>query len=270
MKQIIAINSNSYHGFTLDDAIMGMKQAGFSTIELTATRGWTEHVLPDMSFRGLLQVRNRLNAEKIEVVGMSGHCNLMDPDRLKDFRENIALAGFFGARHILSSIGEAHLQDQVTDESALQEHLISLIPDLEQEDLLLCLEVHGQNHGSGAAIARIVRELGHPRVKIAYDTANALFYSDVDLLADVAFAADEIAYIHLKDKGGDRKVWDFPALGKGWVPFPDLFKLLEEKNIYVPWSIEIEFTAEGAQNVEEVHQALLDSASYLHSLGYDF
>ena len=49
-KRIIAINSNTYHGFTLDQALEGIKAAGFHSIELTATKGWTEHVFPNMSF----------------------------------------------------------------------------------------------------------------------------------------------------------------------------------------------------------------------------
>lgn len=40
---------------------------------------------------------------------MSGHCNLMDPERIPDFEKNIRLAAFFGCQYIVSSIGEAHL-----------------------------------------------------------------------------------------------------------------------------------------------------------------
>ena len=43
-KRIIAVNSNCYHGYPIEDAIAGIKAAGFKYIELTATKGWTEHV----------------------------------------------------------------------------------------------------------------------------------------------------------------------------------------------------------------------------------
>ena len=55
---------------------------------------------------------------------------------------------------------------------------------------------------------------------VNYDTANALFYGNVDLAQDLDESMDAIRYVHLKDKGGERTVWDFPALGKGWIDFP--------------------------------------------------
>ena len=46
MKRIIAVNSNCYHGYTIEEAVAGIRKAGFRYIELTATKGWT-----DMFFR---------------------------------------------------------------------------------------------------------------------------------------------------------------------------------------------------------------------------
>ena len=62
MKRIIAVNSNCYHGYTIEEAIAGIREAGFHYIELTATKGWTEHVFPDMSFERLLATGRRLMA----------------------------------------------------------------------------------------------------------------------------------------------------------------------------------------------------------------
>ena len=39
MNRIIAVNSNCYHGFTIEEAIEGIAAAGFKYIELTATKG---------------------------------------------------------------------------------------------------------------------------------------------------------------------------------------------------------------------------------------
>ena len=94
-----------------------------------------------------------------------------------------------------------------------------------------------------------------------YDTANALFYGNVDLSEDLDASLDAIRYFHLKDKGGERTVWDFPALGKGWIDFPMIFKQLEQAGDNSPFSIEIEFTQAGSKNLEEVNQAVRDSAS---------
>ena len=40
-ERIIAVNSNCYHGYSIEEAIAGIKAAGFRYIELTATKGWS-------------------------------------------------------------------------------------------------------------------------------------------------------------------------------------------------------------------------------------
>lgn len=267
MKAIVAVNSNCYHGYSLDRAIEGIKRSGFSAIELTATRGWTEHVMPEMPFKELAKIKKQLQEENLLPIAMSGHCNLMDPERLTDFLENMELASYFGCRFIVSSIGEAHLEDKVVDERDLTNHLICLLPDLERLDLMLVLEVHGKQHGSGKEIRRIVKAVNSPLVKINYDTANAIFYGDVDVVQDMEAVIDDIAYIHLKDKAGPKDVWNFPALGEGYVDFDNIFKMLKEKQNNAPLSIEIEFTEQGPRDANEVDAALVTSANYLKSLG---
>lgn len=268
MKRVIAVNSNCYHGYSIEDAIDGIADAGFHYIELTATKGWTEHVFPDQSFQYLWSVKERLEAKGLIPIAMSGHCNLMDTSRIHDFINNIRLAAFFGCTYIVSSIGEAHLEDKaVASNEEVARHIRDLVPQLEQFGLTLVLEVHG-DHGTGKILKEIAGLVGSHRVAVAYDTANALFYGDVDLSEDLDASMDAIRYIHLKDKGGERTVWDFPALGKGWIDFPMIFDKLEKAGNSSPFSIEIEFTQAGSRNLEEVNQAVRDSAQYLKAHGF--
>ena len=221
MKRIIAVNSNCYHGYTIEEAIAGIREAGFHYIELTATKGWTEHVFPDMPFERLLAIQNLLRQNELTPFSMSGHCNLMDPERIPDFEKNIRLAAFFGCQYIVSSIGEAHLANKaVADDDEVARRVASLIPMLEENNLILVLETHGKEHGTGEKLARIVRKIGSPRVKLNYDTANVIFYGGVDPVQDLKTCMAETAYIHIKDKGGRDDVWDFPALGKGMAEGP--------------------------------------------------
>ncbi|EHM43208.1 AP endonuclease, family 2, partial [Flavonifractor plautii ATCC 29863] len=268
MGRIIAVNSNCYHGYSIEQAIDGIAAAGFRYIELTATKGWTEHVFPDQSFERLWQVKERLAEKGLTPFSMSGHCNLMDTARIHDFISNIRLAAFFGCGYIVSSIGEAHLSDQaVASNEVVAEHIRALVPELEKYGLTLVLETHG-DHGSGRILKEIVDRVGSPRVGINYDTANALFYGNVDLGADLDASMDAIRYMHLKDKGGERTVWDFPALGKGWLDFPLVFDKLAKAGNDCPFSIEIEFTQAGAKDLAEINQAVKDSAEYLTAHGF--
>lgn len=267
-ERIIAVNSNCYHGYSIEEAIAGIQAAGFHYIELTATKGWTEHVFPDQSFQRLLEVKDLLDKAGLIPFAMSGHTNLMDVERIPDFVKNIRLAHFFGAKYIVSSIGEAHLADKaVASNEIVAEHIRGFLPYLEKYDMILVLEVHG-DHGTGTILKEIAQLVDSPRVLVNYDTANAIFYGDVDVMEDVSGCLDKVGYFHLKDKAAGRQEWNFPALGKGYVPFPELFRLLEERGDTSPFSIEIEFTQAGPRDLAEINQAVQDSADYLKAQGF--
>lgn len=269
MQRTIIVNSNCYHGHDIFRAIDGIKKAGFRNIELTCTKGWTEHVFPTHSFKEIQKVKDYLEKNDISVIGFSGHCNLMDEERLEDFIDNIDLAAFFKARYIVSSVGEAHLKDkkEVGDDD-LVKNLNTLLPYLEKYNLILVIEVHGE-HGRASRIKEITKKVNSDRVKICYDTANAIFYGGVEGCEDLEAAVDEVRYLHIKDKKGDPKEWNFPALGEGYVDFPALFDVLDRNNNDSPLSIEIEFTEKGSESAEEVDAALVQSARYLKGLGYN-
>ena len=269
MKRIIAVNSNCYHGYSIEEAIAGIRAAGFHYIELTATKGWTEHVFPSMSFEYLCSVKDKLKEADLVPFAMSGHCNLMDRERIGDFLANIRLAAFFDCEYIVSSIGEAHLKDNaVASNQAVAEHIRELVPYLEENDLTLVLENHG-DHSTGKIIKEIVNLVDSPRVRINYDTANVIFYAGVDPLDDIPTCVDKIGFLHIKDKIGGLKEWNFPALGKGRVDFPGIFKLLADAKNDSPMSIEIEFTDKGPKDLDEVNQAVKDSCDYLTGLGVE-
>ena len=138
---------------------------------------------------------------------------------------------------------------------------------LEKYDMKLVLEVHG-DHGTGVILKEIAELVASDRVLVNYDTANAIFYGDVDVVKDFGECMDKVGYIHLKEKAGGRQEWDFPALGEGYVPFPEVFAMLDEADNLSPFSIEIEFTAAGPRDLAEIDQAVLDSAAYLKAQGF--
>src|SRR5690554_1488741 len=192
MERIIALNSNTYHGYSLKEAFEGMDKAGFGYVELTATKGWTEHVFPTMSLEELWAIKGDMVRRGITPFALSGHTNLMDEERHEDFIMNMRLAAFFGCTYILSSIGEAHLEDrkEISDEE-VAEKVKELVPYLEEYDLTLCLENHGK-HGTGKQLKDIVSQVDSSRVLINYDTANAIFYGGVNLEEDFLSCIDHV------------------------------------------------------------------------------
>lgn len=268
MKRIIIANSNCYHGFSMEEAIEGIREAGFHYIELTATRGWTEHVFPSMTFSRLCKIQDELQKADLTPISMSGHCNLMDPQRLTDFTDNIRLAAFFGCEYIVSSVGEAHLKDnRVASNRELMKNICELLPLLEKHGMKLMLEVHGA-HGSGKILKEVTDAVASPLVSINYDTANAVFYGGVDLAQDLDACMDSIGYMHVKDKAGERTEWNFPALGEGFVDFPMIFEKLNRAGNNCPLSVEVEFTKEGPADLASVDKAMQKSAAYLTAHGF--
>jgi L-ribulose-5-phosphate 3-epimerase len=269
VKRIIAVNSNCYHGFSISEAIDGIKAAGFHYIELTATKGWTEHVFPTHSFSELVQIKDKLEAAGLIPLAMSGHCNLMDKERIGDFIMNMELAAFFGCEYIVSSIGEAHLKDKafLSNEEAAA-NIRELIPYLKKKDLRLVLETHG-DHGTGVILKEIVDLIDSELVSINYDTANVIYYGDVNIKEDLQACIEKVGYMHLKDKKGATKEWNFPAVGEGNIDMPMIFDMLEKDNNQCPFSIEIEFTQAGPKNLEEVNRAVKKSYDYLISQGFE-
>jgi sugar phosphate isomerase/epimerase len=76
-----------------------------------------------------------------------------------------------------------------------------------------------------------------------------------------------LKHIHLKDKRGGARVWDFPAVGEGHVNFWGLFKILEQEGYTAPFSVEIEFSGLPWPPLAEVHRSMKVSYATLSALG---
>lgn len=268
MERKIIVNSNCYHGYSLEDAVEGIASAGFQYIELTATKGWTEHVFYDHSFERLLEVKALLKKKGLTPIAMSGHTSLMDETRIEDFIKNIHLANFFGCEYIVTSVGEAHLEDvDNSGNDAILKQLKIFEPILKEKNMKMVIEVHGHDHGTAAILKDLIAPLHSDVIFIAYDSANAVFYGDVDPVEDLKKAVDVVKYVHLKDKKGEKDVWDFPALGEGNLDLAGIIQVLDEAHNDAPLSIEIEFTEKGPKDLEEINQAVRTSKTYLEKLG---
>ena len=179
MKNIIAVSTNSFHGFDIIETLETIAKAGFKYIEICAVRNWTEHVMPDMDPEKLAAVKAKMAELGIKCIAMSGHCDLSDAARLNDFRANMKLAADLGCEWIISSTGEAHFgsEDETDIEALLIENIKTLVPDLEKLGLKLGIEVHGPNYGTGEACARLVDGVGaFPTVGVNFDTANVVYW----------------------------------------------------------------------------------------------
>ncbi|WP_462410763.1 sugar phosphate isomerase/epimerase family protein [Neobacillus sp. Marseille-QA0830] len=266
MLEQLAINSNTYHGFSIEDAIKGASAAGFTRIELAAVGGHTAHVLPDMSPEEISGIKKLLKDYGMTCVGIGAHSNLMREEGVANLLKSIDLAMEFDCQYIITATGDAHGdRDVIEDEKVLAANLEPIIAKCERFHKKLVLETHGNNYPTGASLKKLAQTL-NDRVKINYDTANVIFYANRLPYDDLEISVDYVEFMHLKDKLGAYHEWNFPAIGEGSLDFQRIFSTLKKADYQGPISVEIEFTPAGPANLEEVNDSVKKSFRYLSKL----
>ncbi len=266
MIRQLAINSNTYHGYSLEEAVKGASKAGFTQIELAAVKDHTGHILPEMSLKQLNDIKELLCEYGIKCIGIGAHSNVMKKEGVANLLKSIDLAEKFDCKYIITATGDAHNDaDVIEDETVLAENLAPIIEKCEKLNKLLVLETHGNNFPTGVSLKKLAKSLNN-RVKINYDTANVIFYGNTFPYEDLEASVDYVEFIHLKDKLGSYNEWNFPAIGDGDLDFSKIFKILKKATYKGPISVEIEFTPSGPANLEEVNHCVSKSYSYLSKL----
>ncbi len=264
MDNIFAVSTNTYHGFSLQEALEGISKAGFKAVELTAVKGYTEHVDWSMNDHEIDKVKEQLASYQLEAVGLSGHSNLLTDQGLDNFLRNIDLANRLDCRYIITATGETHEDEsEMSDLAGFISTLQDVVKKCEERGLVLALETHGNLFGSGESMMELLDTLPAHSAGINYDTANVIFYGGTSPDKDLPKCVERVVFMHLKDKAGKPREWNFPALGKGNIDFSQLFQILRDKNYHGPMSVEVEFTSEGPGSLDVVHQAVRDSYTHI-------
>lgn len=261
----LAVNSNTYSGFTLEEALKGASAAGFTKIELAAVEH-TPHVLATMSEDELNQVKALLKQYDMTVVGIGAHSNVMTETGIENLLKSIDLTEVFGCHYVITGTGDAHDDsDVIEDEKLLVKNLAPVLEKCKQLGKTLAIETHGNNFATGQSLKKLASNFNF-EVKVNYDTGNVIFYGDTSPYEDLEASVDQVAFIHLKDKLGENKEWNFPAIGNGEIDFPRIVKILEQAHFKGPISVEIEFTPAGPTSLAEVDRAVKQSFHYLKQL----
>lgn len=132
----------------------------------------------------------------------------------------------------------------------------------------IVLETHPDLVTNSAVALATMRGVGHPNVRVNFDTANIYFYNrGVDGVEELRRIVEFVGALHLKDTDGGYRSWHFPALGRGVVKFAELFKVLDAAGFAGPCTIEIE-GLEGETKTERlVCDRVAESVGFLRGLG---
>jgi L-ribulose-5-phosphate 3-epimerase len=261
MQNRLAGHTNTYHTYSLDDALDGIAAAGFDYVELSAVPGWTEHV----GFGADRELRRRLDAAGLEPVLLSAHSDLTTREGVEHAVAAVRWAAGFGIPVVNTAIGGHAGQEE--DEQAFLAHIDELADATEAAGVVVALEIHGDIMASGALTLPLMERIGRETIKVNYDTANVEYYGGVKAVDDLPAIAPYLASVHLKDTVGGKGVWNFPALGEGSVDFAAIARVLEEAGYTGPLSVELEFQGEPWPPLEEVNRSMRASRELLRGVG---
>ena len=265
MNNILAGNANSYHSYGLDDALNGIAKAGFKYVELSAVRGWTEHIPLGASDAQIAEIQAKLDRLGLTASALGGHSDLTTAEGVVDGKKAVDLSQKLGLTIMNTAIGGHSSQDE--DRGAFMGYIHDLADYAAEAGITLALEIHGDIMASGQLSIPLMHEINRDNVKINYDTANCVFYGGVEAVDDLRQVVPYLAHIHLKDTGGGKKEWDFPAISEGRLDFRAILDLLEEEGYTGPFGVEIEFQGEPWPPVSEVDRSMAVSYEHLKSLG---
>jgi len=258
--------TNSYHSYSLEEALDGIARAGFKSVELTSVPGWTEHVRRDADDAELQQVQDLLNQHGLTAVSFAGHSDLVSDEGVGEFRKALNIARKLGINKVTTSTGgHADTSGGSLDEQreAFLQRIGPLADEAAQDGITICLETHGGLLATGVMSKELIARIGRPNVGINYDPGNVIFYGDTRPETDLPDAADKVVHMHVKDQIGGAGVWNFPQVGTGDVDFPALFQILQDAGFTGPYSVEIEFQGEPWPSLEEVDRAMAESFRYV-------
>lgn len=268
MADRLAVSTNSYHSYSLDDALKGIAGAGFTSVELSSVPGWTEHVLRDATDAELELVGQQVRDAGLTAISMSGHSDLASDDGVAAFRKALRIARTLNIAYVTTSTGGHDDSSTGSVEDQRRDFLTRFTPladEAAESGITICIETHGGLSSTGAKTAELVQAINRPNVGINYDTANVIFYGGVRPEEDIKAAARLVNHLHLKDKAGGDKEWNFPAIGTGTIDFVPVFKALEEAGFRGPVSVELEFQGEPWPPLAEVNSAMATSLAFIRT-----
>jgi sugar phosphate isomerase/epimerase len=256
-------HTNTYHTRSAEEAYAGTAAAGYTTVELTAVAGWTEHVDLDAP---AAETFDRLAHYGLTPTVLSAHSDLTTPEGVEYGIKAVRWCADNGIPVMGSAIGGHASQEE--DEGGFLGGIGRLAAAAEAAGVDVALEIHGDIMATGARTLPLLERIDHPRIMVAYDTANCEFYGSTAAVEDLRTVLPHLANVHLKDKRGGAAVWDFPEPGAGHVDFGTILSILREGGYAGPACVEIEFDGTWP-DLKGIDGAVARGREHLVSCGYD-
>ena len=249
MQRVLSCFTNCYGAAGVWIAVERIKEAGLEHLEL-ALRGH--------NFGGLVIPESVVITEKADDATAQAFCTHLERHHVKVSGCNVGGAdlraheGFelckrrieFAARWfapIICVTGAGQPADAL-ERRTIVEHLRRLGDKAAQVGLTLALETHKGPTQNAQAMLALMEEIGHPHVRLNFDTGNIAYYNHgLDPCDELEQVKHLVSNVHLKDNRGGFEDWYFPAVGDGGsVDFARVRRILDGVGFAGPYTVEIE------------------------------
>jgi sugar phosphate isomerase/epimerase len=252
--------------YSLDQALEGLAEAGYTACEIGAVKGWFEHIDPDTATdKEINQAAHKLRETGLKLVSMSGHTQLQTAEGKARFARCLEIAAELGASIVNTFTGDATTDDE---RAAYFVNVGELCDLANRLNLKIGMETDSNMLPTAKIGVEILDRINRPNVLgFNYDPGNVVYYTGADPVDDIAYALPSMVHFHFKDKVGGKGIFHFPPPGDGQIPMTKLLQLCADAGYRGPISAEVEFDDKGWPDYDACKAAAKRSVQNLHNMG---
>ena len=210
------------------------------------------------------RIRKELDRHGLSVASLQASCNIQNGRVSEEFKAPIEMAEKFEAKRIFVSVHAGELERET-----VYERLRELGDLAAEKGMFVILESHPDMVTNGDVGLQTMRGVNHPNIRINYDTANMYYYNEnIDGVEEMKKILDYVEGVHLKDTNGKPQTWYFPTLGEGVVNFAKIRELLNKRDFYGPFTIEIEGIKDENLTLPQTLERMEKSVNHLRKCGF--
>ncbi|MSR64760.1 MAG: sugar phosphate isomerase/epimerase [Verrucomicrobiae bacterium] len=271
MKNILACRPGSY-GKYHETAFAHLQKIGVKCVEIGVPK-------PDEIKKTL----DELGRYCLRATSLQGSFDVTDVQCVAKLKPQIAATVEMGAKFLFLSVKRGEL-----DKAAAYARLREAGEIGALYGVTIVMETHPDMITNADVAIETMRGVNHNNVRVNFDTANIHYYNEgVDGVAELkkvlgiisphpsspsrgeekGEGVNYVGALHLKETNGKFKTWFFPAFGEGIVNFKEVFRLLNERKFYGPFTMEIEGVQGENLTREQTEERVAKSVEHLRKLG---
>jgi len=265
-KKTLGVTTACYVGFTLEDALRGISEAGFPCVEIVAANGipGAEHIQPNsITDKEIVSLKRKVADANLQLISLAGYSDLTKPESVAYTKKCLDVAEKLGVKVITTGCGRDASKEAVNQFYENMEELGEYALD---KGVTIGVETHGGITPTGKHVSEAIRKIDSKAVRINYDTGNVIYFGGAKPEEDLKYALEYLVHLHLKDNIGGQGSYNFPPLGQGNVDFDSIFEILQENHYSGGFSVEIEYQRSTQKTIELIDQGLASSFNFLDDL----